>query len=208
MTEIFPSDPQKIRARIRSYERKLQLELDRGCPDDGYGKRFLLGPLYMLLNDVDGALASYEWFVEAYSDSGGDPYQYLMWSLALYRARRWEEANNKLYQTMLQNIYLIPHLLGDEPRPKRIRHRSNLAEWEYALDTPPSLLAVWNSAERAWARQLSQDPAVTERVARYIEISRELHRSPADRRYTALVNEQYRLERTALDRPVRRARAT
>lgn len=42
---FFPTDPKKIRARIRSYERKLQKELDEtGMIHDGYGKRYLLWP--------------------------------------------------------------------------------------------------------------------------------------------------------------------
>ena len=51
MSELFPKDPARIRQRIRSYERKLTDELGRPLRD-GYGKRFLLGPLYMLLGDL------------------------------------------------------------------------------------------------------------------------------------------------------------
>jgi hypothetical protein len=39
-TPILPTDPKKIRQRIRSYERKLQQEKDRiGAYDDDAGKR-------------------------------------------------------------------------------------------------------------------------------------------------------------------------
>jgi hypothetical protein len=54
---MFPTDRKKIRERIRGYERALERELKSGYGDDGYGKRFLLGPLYMLrIDDIDGAL--------------------------------------------------------------------------------------------------------------------------------------------------------
>ena len=62
MVDIFPKTPKAIRARIRSYEGKLKQELETGYGGDGYGKRYLLGPLYMLLGDVDGALASFDWY--------------------------------------------------------------------------------------------------------------------------------------------------
>ncbi len=73
MADLFPTDPK----RIRRYERALKKELGAGNDGDGYGKRFLLGPLYMLIGDVDGALASFDWYEEAYPDNGGEPYQYL-----------------------------------------------------------------------------------------------------------------------------------
>jgi hypothetical protein len=54
VADLFPTDPRRIRDRIRRYERALQRELDAGYGSDGYGKRYVLGPLYMLLGDVDG----------------------------------------------------------------------------------------------------------------------------------------------------------
>ncbi len=58
MADLFPTDPKRIRERIRRYERALKRELETGYGGDGYRKRYLLGPLYMLMDDVDGALAS------------------------------------------------------------------------------------------------------------------------------------------------------
>ncbi len=136
MTDLFPTDPKRIRERIRRYERALKRELETGYGGDGYGKRFLLGPLYMLLGDVDGALASFDWYVEAYPDGGGEPYQYLTWALALFRGGRREEAFNKLYQTMLENLYLVPFLLGRNPQPLDIWHGSNREWMEYAVEIP------------------------------------------------------------------------
>ena len=76
MADLFPTDPKPIRERIRRYERALKRELEAGYGGDGYGKRYLLGPLYMLIGDVDGALASFDWYQQAYPDDGGEPYQY------------------------------------------------------------------------------------------------------------------------------------
>lgn len=49
---IFPPTPQKIRARIRSYERSMRKEQEEfDSINDGYGKRYLLGALYLKLGD-------------------------------------------------------------------------------------------------------------------------------------------------------------
>ena len=41
MADLFPTDPKRIRERIRRYERALKRELEEGYGGDGYGKRFL-----------------------------------------------------------------------------------------------------------------------------------------------------------------------
>jgi hypothetical protein len=63
----FPKDKNKIRARIRRYERELRKEKElTGSIHDGGGKRYLLGSLYMLLGDNDGALKSFGWFEKTF----------------------------------------------------------------------------------------------------------------------------------------------
>ena len=52
------ASPKRIRERIRRYERALKRELEEGCGGDGYGKRFLLGPLYMSFLTTRGSLIS------------------------------------------------------------------------------------------------------------------------------------------------------
>ena len=58
MSSFFPTTAKGLLDRIRRYERLLRKELNSGHGGDGYGKRFWLGPMYMLLGDVDGALKS------------------------------------------------------------------------------------------------------------------------------------------------------
>ena len=196
MADLLPTEPRRIRDRIRRYERALQRELDTGYGTDGYGKRYLLGPLYMLLGDVDGALASFDWYVDAYPDDGGEPYQYLTWALALFRGGRRTEAVHTLCHTMLQNVYLVPFVLGYHPRRLDIWHGSNW-EWpEYAGEVPQALLNLWDDVALQWAREVSEHPTVTAKVARYIEIHRKLKDEPRGPRRTALVRESVAL-RTA-----------
>ncbi|MCZ6677804.1 MAG: hypothetical protein O7E52_11200 [Candidatus Poribacteria bacterium] len=196
MADLFPTDPKRIRERIRRYERALKRELEGRYGGDSYGKRYLLGPLYMLMGDIGGALASFDWYEDAYPDDGGEPYQYLMWALALLRGDRRQEAFNKLYQTMLENLYLVPFLLGRNLQPLDVWHGSNFEWIEYAVEVPQELLSLWDGVALQWAREVSEHPAVVEKVARYIAIHRELKSEPLGPRRTALVHESFALKKT------------
>ena len=198
MADLFPKSPKTIRERIRRYERELKNELKTGHGGDGYGKRYLLGPLYLLLGDLDGALASFEWYENAYPDDGGEPYQYLTWALALHRGGFEHAAFNKLYQTILENPYLVSHLLGQNPQRRDIWHGSNLAEIEYAMAIPDELLDLWDDEAREWARVASEHPNVVGKVTRYIDIHRELKTERPGPKRTALVDESYALRNQQL----------
>ena len=193
MADLFPTDARRIRECIRRYERALKRELDAGYGGDGYGKRYLLGPLYMLLGDVDGALASFDWYVDAYPDDSGEPYQYLTWALALFRGGRRPQAVHKLCQTMLQNVYLVPFLLGRHPQRLDIWHGSNLEWLEYAVEVPHELLSLWDDVALQWAREASEHPTVVDKVARCIAIHRELKSAPRGPRRSAQVRESFAL---------------
>ena len=152
----------------------------------------------MLMGDVDGALASFDWYEKAYPDDGGEPYQYLTWALALFRGDRRQEAFSKLYQTMLANLYLVPFLLGRNPQPLDIWHGSNLGWIEYAVEIPRELLSLWDDVALQWAREVSKNPVIVEKVAHYVAIHRELKSEPSGPRRTALVNEAFALKKTVI----------
>jgi len=104
---------QKIRSRLRSYERRLQKEKkEHGFYQDGAGKRYQIGPHFMLRADHERALAAFGWFEKEFPDDVGEPGHLLCWTLALYRAGNEVGAAKKLRQTMLSNLYVVPHLVG------------------------------------------------------------------------------------------------
>ena len=189
-----PDSPKKIRARIRSYEKKLFEEKQQfGAITDGYGKRFLLGPLYMLLEDVDGALESYRWLESEVPDDSGEPAQYLCWTLALYRSGDLEAAKHKLRQTMLQNLYIIPRLLGIEPTKHDIWHGSNLAEPEHFEYLPEEYFGLWDEDALKWASDHYHSEEFKAVEARHIEIHRQLLGLRPGPERTRLVNEAFKL---------------
>ena len=101
----------------------------------------------------------------------------------------WIAAFDKLYQTMLHNIYLVPHLLGENPRQLDLWHGSNWAELEYARELPQSLADLWDELSLAWANGVRNDPRVVAQVDRYIEIHRELKTVAPGPRRSRLVRE-------------------
>lgn len=199
---FFPKEPKKIRARIRRYERELRKEQDKfGYISDGYGKRYLLGQLYLLMGDVEGAVKSFEWFEEAFPDDIGEPVHFLCWTLALYRSGDTAQAVQRLRQTMLSNLYLIPHLLGREQDELDIGYSTNYERKDFLEYVPPEIWALWDEPALQWAAE-TYDSAGLRRVrARFIEIHQQLKSEPPGPRRSALVDELFRLQAAKVESP-------
>ena len=193
----MPDDEKKkIRARLRSYERKLRKEKEKyGWYDDGAGKRYQIGPHYMLLDDNDGALAAFQWFEKEFPDDIGVPDHFLSWSLALYRAGNEIGAAKKLRQAMFSNLYLVPRLLGSPISELDIWHGSSDAEPPYVEHVHQPYLRLWTDAERQWAEGLYHGPGFRSARERFIEISRALATTRSGPERSRLVEEMHKLER-------------
>jgi hypothetical protein len=190
----FPTTPQKIKAAITRYEKALQDEKQRyGGIHDGGGARYLLGPLYLLQGDLKGTLRSFAWFTKTFPDDIGEPGQYLCWTLALYRSGSPEKAADKLLQTALMNLYLLPRLLGEEEPPDDIWLGSNLESRQYLQYIPPPLWQLWDQAALDWAAEVYRSEQFQKIQSRYIEIQRQLKSEPVGPKRSALVQEAYAL---------------
>jgi tetratricopeptide (TPR) repeat protein len=190
----FPKEPKKIRARIRRSERKLRKEYEAtGFYGDGYGKRYLLGPLYLLMGDLEGAIESFEWFAQTFSDDMGEPVQYLCWALALYRSGNLAEATLRLRQAMLSNLYLIPRLLGIAQDELDIGDYFNLFQKEDVEYMPPEIWALWDEAALQWAEETYSSPEFQQVRSRFIKIYEHLKSEPRGPKRSELVEEAFRL---------------
>lgn len=189
----FPDDPKKIRARIRSYERKLRKELEDGWPDDGAGKRLLLGPLYVILGDIPGALASFRWYEQAYPDDGGEAGQFLCWALAHLRAGEHEQAEQRLKSAMFENYLMLPMLLGlPDPAPD-LYDKNGWEDHQEVTGIPQKYYDLWSPEEKAWALAKYQGEAFQSALKRFLEIERLLKTTGAGSRRTELCNEKWTL---------------
>jgi hypothetical protein len=195
MASPFPKDPKKLKARLRRYERELRREqkMHGGYIDDGGGKRYLLGPMYLLLGDNTGAVKSFQWFEAVCPDDSGEPGFWLCWALALYRVGDTAKATRRLRQAMLSNLYLIPYLLGQPQAEYDIWHDSNWVRADYMQYIPPELFDLWDDPARQWASEQYYGPELTTIRERYIEIFRQLPNTPPSPERSALVKEASRL---------------
>ena len=186
----LPTDPRKIRERIRRYQRKFRSEKAmHGMIGDGAGTRYLLGPLFLLMGDVEGAVESFRWYEGEFPDDSGEPGHHLCWALALHRAGDHEGAERKLRQTMLMNLYLIPALLGDEVDEIDMWHGCSDAEPWYVSEILSELLDLWEEEELDWVRDLYQSKAFHGVRARYIELHKQLKNLPPGPERTKQVTE-------------------
>lgn len=190
------TEEQRIRSRLRSYERKLRQEKKKfGDYSDGAGKRYEIGPHYLLLGDEEGALAAFEWFEREFDDDVGRPDHGLCWSLALHRAGDDEAAARKLRQTMLSNLYVLPHLLGNPIGRLDIWHGTSDAEPDFVKQIHEPYLALWSEDEKEWAAGLYESPGFRSVRERYLEISRLLKGLGPGPERSRLVKEMSELER-------------
>lgn len=196
----FPKRQKTITERIRRYERALRNDIKRhGTINDGAGNRYLLGALYLMLGDAKGALKSYKWLAQAIPDDMGEPFDYLCWTLALYRVGDMEAASEKLCQTMLRNLYLIPALIGVEQDRLDIWHGTNWAEKEYVAYASAEIFPLWDQASLGWAAQVYNSLPFREVRERYIMISRQLASEPRGPKRSQLIQEKFQLLAASVD---------
>jgi hypothetical protein len=182
------------KARLKSHERRLRKEKEEhGFYRDGTGKRYELGPGYMLLGDDGGALDSFRWFNNEFPDDIGEPGHLLCWSLALHRAGDQAAATRKLRQSMLSNLYVVPHLLGEPIAKLDIWHGSNWEEPDYVAVIPGTYWSLWTEADREWAANLYRSPEFISVRARWIDIGRALRTTPRGPDRGQLVREMHEL---------------
>jgi len=190
----FPKRQKTIAERIRRYERALRNDIKRhGAINDGAGNRYLLGALYLMLGDAKGTLKSYKWLAQAIPDDMGEPFDYLCWTLALYRVGDMEAASEKLRQTMLRNLYLIPALIGVEQDRLDIWHGTNWEEQEYVTYASAEIFALWDQPALDWAAQTYNSPPFHEVRARYVAICKQLTSEPRGPKRSQLVQEKFQL---------------
>jgi hypothetical protein len=184
------TEQQKIRSRLRGYERKLQQEKKKyGYCSDGGGRRYHIAPHYMLLGDNEGALTAFVSFDEEFDDDAGTPDFWLCYSLALHRADNEVGAAKRLRQAMMSNLYLLPHLIGDPIAALDIWHGSSYAEPGYINHIAEHYLQLWTDEEKEWASGLYHSPGFRTARERYVEISKLLKTVPRGPERSRLVAE-------------------
>lgn len=168
---FFPTDPKKIRDRIRRYERALREKHH----DDGGGKRFLLGPLYLMMGDLEGAMSSYRWYKRKFPEDMPETFNYLCWVLTLLRHGNETEAKKKFRELVFSNLYAVPVMLDLNPAQHPFRHYSNWSELSYVQEGPwREILALWQPAELEWLKEQWNNPSLQDDLNHYIKMHQQL----------------------------------
>jgi hypothetical protein len=190
----FPETERKLRSRISSYKSALNKEKKSyGYINDGSGKRYLLFCLYFVLDDLKKSEDYFEWYGKEFSDDVGEPIQKLCWALSLYRMGKTGVAKYKLAELMLSNLYLIPHIIGQEVQEYDIWHSSSDKHIDYVGYLPEEVREKIKQREIDWMKTLYDSFEFRRIRRRYIEIYHELQNVKELEVRKALLNESYSL---------------
>ncbi len=151
----FPDTEKKLRSRISSYKSALNKEKkDFGYISDGSGKRYVLFCLYFVLDDLNESREYFKWYKKEFSDDVGEPIQKLCWALSLHRMENDNEAKYMLGELMLSNLYLIPHIIGQDVQKYDIWHSSNYEHIDYVEYIPKEVRENIKQSEIQWMNNL------------------------------------------------------
>jgi hypothetical protein len=196
---FFPKEKNKIRARIRQYERSLLAEESKfDGISDGAGKRYSLGPLYLLADDLDGALKAFQWFKRKFPNDIGEPFHYLCWTLALLKSGDIAKAKQKLLETVFSNQYIIPFLLERNIDRFDMWHSSNVEEPEWIKEGPIELFDLWDEESIAWLTKFYDNPDFEKTRKRQIELNKLLESESSVEKRRKLLDEIRKLRKSDL----------
>ena len=188
----FPKTPKGISSRVtklRSQHSAFKREY--GGHDDSGGTRYYLFYLYFLLGDNRQSSEYFRLFENEFPDDSGEPFALLCWALILRRMGK--DGDLILARTMLSNIYLIPHLQGEEMAFEEMWYSSNWEGADFSEYMPERVQDAITNNDINWIRDRYHSERFQKVLNRHIEIEQELENTPRGVRRSALVHELYRL---------------
>jgi len=189
-----PNEEKKLKTKISSYKSALTREKKTyGSINDGAGKRYVLFSLYFQLNDLKKSEEYFKWYEKEFEDDSGEPVQKLCWAVSLYRMGNLDQAEYRLADLMLSNLYVIPKILGRDIKEYDIWHSSSDEFIDYFDYFPKEVLEALTQEDKKWIEEL-YDSFVFQRIRqRYIGIYGELKNTDDIKIRRKLVDEAYRL---------------
>ncbi len=191
----IPKRTETIKKHIEKYEKYLQSEKRKfGGYHDGGGIRYLIGSYYMLAGDIEGALQYYKWFKKAFQDDGGEPGQYLSWTLALYKSGDLKKAYSKFLQTLFKNPYVIARLIGiDYVLP--YKPGSNVPTKEWSDWIPDEIYNLWDGEAKIWIKESFYSEKTQELLIKFNDLGKKLETEPVGPKRSKLVDELFAMKR-------------
>ena len=175
----------KIRSELSAFKREHDFIHDRS------GARYYLFYLYFLLGDNHRSSEYIRWYEKEFSDDANEPTQLLCWALILHRMGK--AGDYRLAETMLSNIYLIPHILGGKMAKADMWHSNSDADPEYLEWIPTEIIEAITAEDKSWIEGLYFSEKFQQILNRHIEINHLLQTTPIGERRSALVEEEFSL---------------
>ncbi len=175
----------KIRSQLSSFKREY------GFIDDGSGARYYLFYLYFLLGDNRRSSEYIRWFEKEFPDDANEPTQLLCWAFILHRGGK--DGERKLAETMLSNIYLLPHILGGRMAKADMWHSCSDEDPEYLEWVPAEIIEAITTEDKTWIEEQYFSDSFQKVLKRHIEINHELLITPPGEERSALVKEAHSL---------------
>jgi len=190
----MPTSATRLKSRARRLLKALKAERRRfGGFDDSGGKRYRIGPLFMQAGALDEALDFYRAFDRWFPDDAGEPMNCFFWALTLHRAGNARGAEDRLLQTMVCNLYILPALLSETAAREEMEHSSNWEEPEYVLSIPMEFSPVLTDSERDWIRSTLAGERLTRVRRAYIEANTAVRTAKDLAERQAILGRWYRL---------------
>lgn len=125
----------RLEEAIKIFQQMLKLN-----PNDNQGARYLLGPVYHQMGNLEAATQWYE-------QNGDDPQNLYNCGLALIQQGKLEKAARILIFAIFSNPYVAPMLLKEELPRSDWWHDTSWAEPEYAQDYVSEYRGWWEKEE-------------------------------------------------------------
>jgi hypothetical protein len=110
---MTPKQVQRLEKKIADIKRALAAEKRLfGGYDDSRGLRYLPTRYYIQLGDYKGGLTYTRWFAKAFPDDAGFADFLFEWTLLLFKASKFPEAQHKAWQTFCANTYVLDKFVG------------------------------------------------------------------------------------------------
>jgi hypothetical protein len=188
----IPKTPKGLSNRISKIRSQFSaIKKEYGFINDGSGSRYYLFYLYFLLDDNRRSSEFLQWFEKEFPNDIGEPFQLLCWTLILHR--QGKNANYQLARTMLFNIYIIPHILGEDLDRVDMWHSSNYSEPDYVEYLPVQVREAITEEDLEWIQDKYNSEPSQKVLKRHIAIKHELQTAPVGEKRSALVQEDFSL---------------
>lgn len=115
-----------------------------------------------------------DWYNEKFPDDVGEPEQLLCLAVGLHRMHKDNEAKYALANLMLNNLYIIPLLLGETIQPYDMWHSSNYKRIDYFDCISEDILGLIEKDDLVWIKALYESEQFIHMRKEYIDVYHKL----------------------------------